>query len=122
MNKKIHIFEDKEEGITKARFICLGCSEKHQVYIAGNNVPIWGYNGNEGSPTFTPSVLVRGVSLPEGDFPKDENGKFILGSDGRIKGAKDTICHSFITNGKIQYLGDCTHQLGGQTIELPDYK
>ena len=31
------------------------------------------------------------------------------------------ICHSFITDGKIQYLNDCTHKLAGQTIELPEF-
>ena len=29
-------------------------------------------------------------------------------------------CHSYIKEGKIEYLSDCTHQLKGQTIELPE--
>jgi len=32
------------------------------------------------------------------------------------------VCHSFVTDGNIQYLGDCTHELAGQTIELPEFK
>lgn len=32
-------------------------------------------------------------------------------------------CHSFITNGKISFLADCTHKLAGkQNIELPEMK
>lgn len=30
-------------------------------------------------------------------------------------------CHSFVTDGKIRYLSDCTHQLAGREIELPDW-
>ena len=26
----------------------------------------------------------------------------------------------FVTDGKIQFLGDCTHALAGQTVDLPD--
>ena len=31
-----------------------------------------------------------------------------------------TVCHHFIRDGKIQFLGDCTHALRGQTVDLPD--
>lgn len=30
------------------------------------------------------------------------------------------VCHSFVRNGRIEYLGDCTHHLKGQTVDLPD--
>ena len=33
---------------------------------------------------------------------------------------KCTICHSFVTDGKIQFLSDCTHGLAGQTVELSE--
>jgi hypothetical protein len=32
----------------------------------------------------------------------------------------ERVCHSFVTDGKIQFLGDCTHALAGQTVELPE--
>lgn len=50
------------------------------------------FNGDFDKPTFTPSVLVHGQHR----------------------------CHSFITEGKIKYLNDCSHQLAGQTITLPE--
>ena len=31
-------------------------------------------------------------------------------------------CHSFIREGKIQFLDDCTHHLKGQTVEMEDVK
>jgi hypothetical protein len=28
----------------------------------------------------------------------------------------------FVTDGRIQFLGDCTHALAGQTVDLPDWE
>ena len=30
------------------------------------------------------------------------------------------VCHTFVTDGRIQFLSDCTHALAGQTVDLPD--
>jgi hypothetical protein len=72
----------------------------HGVYIRvwrpGGN-PVWTFNGNLEKPTFTPSIL---VTMP-------------------IEGEKPKICHSFVTDGRIQFLGDCTHALAGKTVDLP---
>ena len=27
-------------------------------------------------------------------------------------------CHSFVCDGKIEYLSDCRHELAGQTVEM----
>jgi hypothetical protein len=29
-------------------------------------------------------------------------------------------CHTFITDGRVQFLADCTHELARQTLDLPD--
>ena len=34
---------------------------------------------------------------------------------------KDDVCHSFVTDGRIQFLGDCTHKLAGQTVNIPEW-
>jgi hypothetical protein len=47
------------------------------------------------SPTFTPSILCN-------------------------KDAPEVRCHSFVVNGRIQFLGDCFHFLKGQTVDLPE--
>ena len=29
-----------------------------------------------------------------------------------------TVCHSFVSDGQWQFLGDCTHALAGQTVPV----
>lgn len=65
--------------------------------------PIWTFNGDIEKPTFRASMLSdRTLSLPHG------------------KDVKPMRCHSFVTDGKIQFLDDCTHELRGQTVDLLD--
>lgn len=119
---KVDILKDPD-GKEKRGFVCPGCEFYHVVIIKGNGSPgpVWGYNGNEKAPTFSPSLLVRWVSVPD-VLEEDENGKLVTGPDGKVKGAKNEICHSFIREGKIQFLNDCTHKLKGQTVELNEIK
>ncbi|WP_037422010.1 DUF6527 family protein [Sinorhizobium sp. CCBAU 05631] len=85
-------------------FWCPGCDGAHQVGVGEGPGPRWGYNGNPDAPTFTPSVLVT-----------------YNGADAGKDGAPPAVCHSFVTDGRIQFLGDCTHALAGQTVDLPDF-
>lgn len=95
-------------------FYCKGCECNHGVTDS------WKFNGDYEKPTFSPSVLVRSTKLTEkgeSDWEKwcdsgypDRNGEPFESTP--------TICHSFVTNGSIQYLNDCTHELAGQTVEL----
>lgn len=81
-------------------FHCPGCDIKHAVTVGEGPGPRWGFNGDYERPTFSPSVMVR---YPWGNPPVE------------------TICHSFVTDGQIQFLNDCTHSLAGQTVPLePD--
>jgi len=76
----------------------------------GNN---WGFNGDVDKPTFTPSLLVQGtVPLT------DEEAERIM--RGEKLEPKPLVCHSFIRDGQIQFLGDCTHALAGKTVDLPE--
>jgi len=77
-------------------FYCEGCKRTHGVNIDKSISPNWEFNGDYNKPTITPSILVT-----VGHYPKPND-----------------VCHSFITDGKIQYLNDCSHELKGQTIEL----
>ena len=104
-------------------FWCPGCKTGHQVRVsapaaAGN----WGYNGNPDAPTFTPSVLVRGGHYAHGETPGDCYCDYhIRFPDKEPISGKCFRCHSFVTDGRIQFLGDCTHALAGQTVDLPDF-
>lgn len=75
-------------------FMCPGCNAKHAVRVSGKD-PIWKFNGDVVKPTFSPSLLVH----PSWD---------------------ERRCHSWIKDGMIQFLDDCSHQLQGQTVEIPD--
>lgn len=97
-------------------FYCPGCDEHHGVWTEAPNAITgakWGWNGSMDKPTFTPSILVR-YRHPKG-YSNDNPAP--VGWEGEYV---DDICHSFITDGKIQFLNDCTHHLAGQTIELTD--
>lgn len=79
-------------------FQCPGCECCHFVYVKPvGQKPCWGWNGSMERPTFEPSILVRG---------------------GNIGGLYDGVCHSYVRDGNIQFLGDCTHKLAGQTVPL----
>lgn len=88
-------------------FYCEGCQMLHGVTNS------WSFNGDFEKPTFSPSVLVRGTQRIT-----DEEHDLII--NGEHVEPKPFACHSFVTDGKIQYLNDCTHQLAGKTVELPN--
>ena len=81
---------DNGTTTTGHMYYCPGCDSCHMVYLDR-----WTISGDlEINPTVSPSILVRY-------------------GDGQI-------CHSFIREGKIEYLSDCTHSLAGQTIDMID--
>jgi hypothetical protein len=104
-------------------FDCPGCGEVHVLPVgpAANGVsrPTWGYNGDPARPTFTPSVLARNGHHVDGD--RKECWCNFEQRTGRRSPFKCGICHSFVTDGQIQFLDDCTHALAGQTVPLPDW-
>ena len=75
-------------------FECPGCKTMHGFRVRGEGPkPKWAWDGKT---TFSPSLLVS-----------DNEG---------------TLCHSFVKDGKIQFLGDCKHDLKNQTIEIPEWE
>lgn len=89
----------------RVMFWCPGCDGAHQVSVGEGGGPRWGYNDNPEAPTFTPSINVT-----------------YNGPDAGVDGAPPAVCHSFVTDGRIQFLADCTHALAGQTVEIPDFE
>lgn len=88
-------------------FECPGCKQNHGI---NQN---WQFNGDFERPTINPSILVRGtVPITDEEYERIMNG-------GKIT-PKPFVCHSFVHDGKIQFLSDCTHELAGQTVELED--
>jgi len=91
-------------------FHCPACGFCHGPRVEGPGA--WGWNGSLESPTFTPSLLVRGT-VPMTD---DEINRIMAGE--QIE-PKPLVCHSFVTNGQIRFLADSTHALAGQTVDIP---
>lgn len=75
-------------------FWCPGCDHAHSVRTGPNG---WDWNGDVHKPTFTPSIKVTWPSR---------------------KGER--CCHSFVADGVIDFLGDCTHALRGKH-PIPDW-
>lgn len=84
-------------------FWCIGCDGAHTVNIGSELSPNWHFNGDIEKPTLSPSVLVR-----------------YNGADADTLEGLPSVCHSFVRDGKIQYLGDSTHKLANTEIELPE--
>ena len=97
-------------------FECPGCEVPHGIYVGDGAGPRWGWNGNVDQPTFTPSILVRGM-LPLTD---EAHAAWMLGA-AQLPPAVPFVCHSFVVAGQIQFLPDCTHALAGQTVPIPDW-
>ena len=88
---------------------CPACGHQHVFpveKVEGYPVEhVWGWNGSMDSPTFTPSLMLR-------------TGKYVPGYETKFE--EGTICHSVVTDGKIAFCGDCTHEMAGQTVDLLD--
>ena len=105
-------------------FKCPGCNMVHGIRYGTDPQKDWYWNGDAEKPTFHPSILVEYEHMSiEGSnrsraFYK-EHGRYLTREELPYD-LKD-ICHSFVTNGRIQFLSDCTHALANQTVDLPEW-
>ena len=77
-------------------YYCPGCQANHVINTkAWNKLPVHTISGSPQKPTIRASVLSKG-------------------SQGKGK----PNCHSYVTDGKITFLSDCTHALVGQTVPM----
>lgn len=91
-------------------FECPGCGCAH---FANDR---WTFNGDQDKPTFRPSILVT-FRQPI----TDKQAERITAGENLDLELPHTRCHSFVTDGQIRFLDDCTHELKGQTIDLPEW-
>lgn len=98
MSKKIEeVFNQNGNPTGLFQFYCPGCKFHHQINTNPEHGPVWTFNGDLASPTASPSLLVT--------YPTSKG---------------DRKCHSFVRNGMIEFLNDCTHDLAGKTVEIPN--
>ena len=84
---------------------CPGCDALHGIAIlphTADNGAGWEFTGTLECPTYSPSQLTSWNQW-----------------QGHDKPSKEFRCHTFIRNGQIQFLDDCTHEFKGQTLPLP---
>lgn len=99
------------------------CGDVHTLTVGGPGAT-WTWNGDTEKPTFSPSVLVR-------------SGHYVPRKPGEPESCWCTyakehpeeklpfgcyLCHSFVRDGMVQFLGDCTHALAGQTVPLGEWE
>ena len=80
-------------------FDCPGCKCSHFINTNPAYGGTWEFNKDMERPTVSPSLLIN---------------------QGSVNPAQPQ-CHIFINNGMIQFLGDCTHELAGTTVPMPDF-
>ena len=90
---KILIHQEIIPGTKRIGFWCPGCDTMMTVCPDR-----WNWNGDTDKPTLSPSILQT-----LGPFP-----------DGRKE-----VCHCFVRDGQIEFLGDCTHDKRG-VMPLPE--
>lgn len=95
-------------------FHCPGCGCCHGPRVIGTVSPVWQWNNDLVKPTVSPSILVRGT------VPITDEQHAILMKGGIIEPIP-LVCHSFVRNGTIEFLDDCTHGLAGKTVPLPEW-
>jgi len=98
-------------------FYCKGCGQYHGLNIDKDYPVNWDFNGDYDKPTFSPSIMAR-----TGHYIPEHKGScwcnYYEEHPEETPAFKCSICHSYVRDGKIEYLSDCTHDLAGQTIDL----
>lgn len=74
-------------------FWCPGCKCAHHLETKPGR---WAWNSDMAKPTATPSLLVR----------VRDNER----------------CHLLMLSGQLQFLGDCTHELAGKTVDMEPWE
>jgi len=106
-------------------FWCPGCDEPHGIGVrdSGRPRPVWDWNGSLEAPTATPSILVQSTVMTEKGKAEYEAWAEAgcPGPSPRTFETVPRVCHSYLVDGRIQFLSDCTHALAGQTVDLPGW-
>lgn len=109
----VHIYREQgKDGVAGVSFHCPGCNFPHSVPVKPDPRG-WDWNGVTDGTTLSPSILVRLT----GHWDCSPPGPCKIPN---CKG-KPHVCHSFVRNGLIEFLSDCTHSLAGRTVPIPPW-
>ena len=104
-------------------FQCPACGNCHAFFVGTGPGPRWQWNGSMDTPTFTPSLLVQGTEMTaqgKADYEAWCKGGYQKPSPVKFD-SSPTRCHSYVTDGKIQFLADCSHAMAGKTVDIPEW-
>lgn len=91
-------------------FWCPGCKCVHHIDNRWKNL------GTLDNPTIRPSVQ---VSVLYDEMAREDLPDWIkIKANQKRDWMMNQGCHLFITNGRIEYLKDSTHELSGKTIDM----
>jgi hypothetical protein len=114
MDKPIALECMDNDGVTHRGWMifCPACKSGHMFDER------WTFNGDVHKPTFRASMMVRSTRheppITAENFAEWKRAPW---PQHDVK----TVCHSYVTDGQIQYLGDCTHELAGKTVPLEPF-
>lgn len=103
----VELYQDSN-GDEVLRFYCTGCQKHHYIRVQNKSKhqgPTWEWNGSIKHPTVKPSFR-----------------EFIPADKQRGRPKAHTLCHLFITKGRIRYLNDCEHAYKGKVVPMEDVK
>ncbi len=100
------LIPNEVNGVVEAyTFWCPACNAPHSFGVVspryGRQVPVWQFDGNMESPTFSPSLRLSYTN------PQTKQ--------------QVTTCHLFLTNGELVYQGDSGHDMKGKVVPLPEF-
>lgn len=108
-------------GCSNFMFFCPGCGERHDMPLNPAEHPRWEWNGSVERPTLTPSLLIRSGHYVPGHEGDDCWCTYNAEHPDAPAPFSCYTCHSYITEGRIQFLADSTHALAGQIVDLPEW-
>lgn len=123
---------DSEGRFVGIRINCPGCGDRHVLCVRPipegmvesphyANAPHWQFNGDYESPYLSPSVHVLTGHYASGKRCEDDCWcTYYEKHPEEPKQFECYVCHSFIRDGMIEFLGDCTHHLAGKKVPLLD--
>ena len=99
-------------NVDSIRWWCPGCERRHTVPTKQLAPDGWDFNGDYDKPTLSPSVLVYShLALIDPNLEGDA-----LTAPENVRQTPN--CHTFIRDGRIEFLSDCTHALAGATVAM----
>ena len=97
---------DEQPGCVGYWVFCPACESSHRFLVEFPPDPaqVWTFDGNEESPTFSPSLLVEQRRWRESEQ------RWI-----------DNRCHSYLEAGVWRFLNDSTHAMAGQKVPMVEF-